>query len=451
MIRVLHVSPTDGDGGAAVGAYNLHKAVQQAGIDSTMLVLRKYGRDPSVVTRRGTQKALLDSLRDPLDRLPLQFYRWEPHNWWSVGWLPFDIKATVDRLRPDIVHFHWAGRGAVPIRTIARLQDYPLVWTLRDMWPLTGGCHYAGECSRYTSGCGSCPQLGSRSDFDISRWQWRRKHRYWRDAAITFVPLSNWMAACARQSPLTFKNEITVIPNGVNVDRFKPLDQAMARAVWGLPMDRKVVLFGALHGVKDPRKGFGYLAKALRLLMAQGWEDRLIAVAFGGEGGDDQLGFPIRYVGRLHDDVSIALLYACADVMVVPSIYENAAKTALEAMSCGTPVAAFANTGQVDIVDHKINGYLAENLSADDLARGIAWCLEHGGPGSALSQQAREKVLRHFDISKIARQHVALYERLLAEHSKVSKKIGEESANDAEALPYAVQDGLARSNDGSIS
>lgn len=450
MIRVLHVSPTDGEGGAAVGAYKLHKAVQEAGIDSMMLVLRKYSRDPSVITRRGSSKALLESLRDPLDRLPLRFYRWEPHNWWSVGWLPFDIKSAVDRVRPDIVHFHWAGRGAVPIRAISRLRHYPLVWTLRDMWPLTGGCHYAGECAKYTSGCGSCPQLGSKTDLDISRWQWWRKHRYWRDAAIAFVPLSNWMASCARQSPLTFNNEITVIPNGVNVERFKPLDQAMARSVWGLPADRKVVLFGALHGVKDPRKGFEYLAEALRLLMGQGWEDRIVAVAFGGEPSDEKLGFPIRYIGRLHDDASLALLYASADVMVVPSVYENAAKTALEAMACGTPVAAFANTGQVDIVDHKLNGYLAENLSALDLARGIAWCLQNGGPGSALSQQAREKVLMRFDISKIAQQHIALYERLLAAHSKVGSGAEEDPANDAEVLPYTMQDGPARFNDGSV-
>src|SRR5690606_2749118 len=330
MTRVLHISPADYDGGANVGAYKLHKAVQATGVESLMLVLRKYTNDPSVLTRSGKPSRPLDNLRDPLDRLPLRFYDWHPGNWFTVGWLPYDIKEAVDYLRPDIVQFHWAGRGAAPIRTIAQLRHYPLVWTLRDMWPITGGCHYSGECFKFTSGCGECPQLGSNSRYDVSRWQWRQKHRHWQGVPIQFVALSNWLADLARRRPLTFGNDVTVIPNGVDLERFKPIDRAAARAAWNLPPDRKIILFGALHGAQDPRKGFTYLAEALRKLGTSPWKDRVMAVVFGGQGSDEDYGFPIRFVGRLHDDVSLAMLYSCADVMVVPSVYENAAKTALE-------------------------------------------------------------------------------------------------------------------------
>lgn len=449
MIRVLHVSPTDGDGGAAVGAYKLHKAVQAAGVDSLMLVLRKYTNDPSVVTRSGSPRALLDIIRDPMDRWPLRLYRWNPHNWWSVGWLPFNIRSVVDRLQPDIVQFHWAGRGAVPIRTIAQLSHYPLIWTLRDMWPLTGGCHYAGECNGYTQGCGNCPQLGSRMRFDLSRWQWRRKHRHWRNTNITYVALSNWIAACARQSPLTFSNEVTVIPNGVDTERFKPMDRAIMRRLWGLPAGRKIVLFGAMH-VHDPRKGFDYLAKALNLLLQRGWRDRIQVVAFGNPIGSGQFGFPVHYVGRLHDDIGLATLYASADVMAVPSVYENAAKTALEAMACGTPVAAFANTGQFDIVDHKVNGYLAENLSAEDLARGIAWCLEDEQTAAGLAREARAKVMRCFDVRTIAEHHVALYQRLLAARRRAAAH-DKASDLDAGGVRPPLDESLLRPQNGRAS
>lgn len=414
MTRVLHVSPADSDGGANVGAYKLHKAVQATGIESLMLVLRKYTDDPSVLTRSGKSSRPLDNLRDPLDRVPLRFYDWNPSNWWTVGWLPYDITEAVDYLRPDVVQFHWAGRGAAPIRTVAKLRHYPLVWTLRDMWPFTGGCHYSGDCLGFLRGCGHCPQLGSSSRFDISRWQWRHKHHHWKGVPIQFIALSNWMAELARKSPLTFGNDVTVIPNGVDLERFKPIDRTAARAAWNLPADRKVILFGALHGAQDPRKGFSYLADALRKLGASAWKDRIMAVVFGGQAAAEDFGFPIRYVGRLHDDVSLSMLYSCADVMVVPSVYENAAKTALESLACGTPVVAFANTGQFDIVDHQINGYLAENLSSDDLAWGLAWCLERSGAGSELSLQAREKALKRFDIRKIAHRHLELYDQLLS-------------------------------------
>src|SRR3546814_15096041 len=109
------------------------------------------------------------------------------------------------------------------------------------MWPLTGGCHYSGGCERYLSGCGSRPQLASNSRFDISWWQWRRMRQAWKDVKISFVALSNWMAEMVRHSPLTGGNEVSVIPNGIDVERFAPTDKAAARAAWRLPQDRKII------------------------------------------------------------------------------------------------------------------------------------------------------------------------------------------------------------------
>lgn len=423
-MRVVHISPADTDGGASKGAYRLHTALRAYGVDSTMLVQRKYTDDPSVVTTRQSYVAMFDGLRDRLDRLPLKLYDWKRHNWWTVGWLPFAIADTVRELKPDIVQFHWTGRGAAPINTMAQLRHYPIVWTLRDMWPLTGGCHYSAGCERYLSGCGNCPQLGSNSRFDISWWQWRRKRHAWKDVKISFVALSNWMAEMVRRSPLTAGNDVTVIPNGIDVDRFAPTDKAVARAAWRLPDDRKIILFGALNSTADPRKGFRYLDEALRKLAAQGWGEKVLVVVFGANSGPASHDLPIKYVGHLRDDISLSLLYACADVMIIPSVEDNLPKTAIEAMACGVPLTAFANTGQLDIVDHKVNGYLAENLSSEDLARGIAWCLEEGGRGPGLSRRAREKALAAFDMRSIVLRHVELYCRLLGHRVPATSTAG---------------------------
>jgi glycosyltransferase involved in cell wall biosynthesis len=437
-MRVVHVSPTDTDGGAAKGAYNLHVALRAAGVDSLMLVQRKYGDDPSVMATSRARGVLYDGLRDRLDRLPLRLHRWRGEGWWTVGWLPFDITPLIDRLKPDVVQFHWAGRGAAPIKILRRLDErnYPIVWTLRDMWPLTGGCHYSNDCEKFLTKCGACPQLSTNVPFDLSRWQWRRKHRAWRDVAVTYVAMSNWMANYARRSPLTFDNEVSVIPNGVDTDRYAPIDRAAARAIWRIPPDKRVILFGALNATTDRRKGYAYLTEALKILAAKGWTDRALAVVFGAGLDSTGIGLPTRYVGRLHDDVSLSLLYACADVMVVPSVQENFGKTAIEAMSCGVPVVAFANTGQTDIVDHKINGYLAENLSAEDLANGIAWCLERNGSGGDLSRQARNKVKACFDMQHIASRHIDLYENLLRQRQQAENVA---HAKDSDAAPESLQ------------
>jgi glycosyltransferase involved in cell wall biosynthesis len=449
MTRILHVSPTDIKGGACLGAYNLHKALQRCGADSRMLVLRKFSDDPSVVTRSGPLMQSFEALRDPIDRLPLQPYRWQRNAWWSVGWLPVDLKSAIDQIKPDIVQFHWVGRGMVPIRELTKLRDYALLWTLRDMWPLTGGCHYSGECTKYLTGCGACPQLGSTSENDISRWQWRAKQKHWRDLPITYVALSNWLAREARRSPLVAGNEVARLPNGIDVNRFQPSDKAAARAAWDLPSDRQIILFGAMHALADPRKGFSYLVDALRRLAAQGWGERATAVVFGADRIEGDFGIPVRFLGEIKNDSALAQLYSAADVMVTPSLYENAAKTVMEALACGTPVTAFANTGQFDLVDHKLNGYLAEDRSASDLAAGIAWCLEQAQAGAILSTQARLKAVSQFNIETIARDHLVLYERLLAAKRErdMAAKLGRSKG---ELLGPLLETPVLRASDGGM-
>lgn len=444
MTRILHISPTDIEGGACLGAYNLHKALQRAGADSRMLVLRKFTDDPTVATRSHGAFATLEALRDPLDRLPLKAYDWNGQNWWTVGWLPFDVRQAVDRLKPDVVHFHWTGRGMVPIRAVARLRRYPLLWTLRDMWPLTGGCHYSNDCTKFATGCGACPQLRSKSDSDISRWQWRAKQRRWRYVPITYIALSNWMAEQARRSPLVGDKDIVRLANGIDVERFRPTDKSAARASWRLPLDRQIILFGANFAIGDPRKGFAYFAEALRRLSAAGWNRRALAVVFGAEQGAENLGMPVRYVGHVRSNGELARLYSAADVMVAPSLYENAAKTVMESLACGTPVAAFANTGQVDLIDHKRSGYLALDRSAEDLAAGIAWCLDRQHEGDALSRGARLKATAEFDIDLIARDHLFLYERVVAARRRRSTETSSGALPVGDLLAVGAIEGGAR-------
>ena len=415
-MRVVHVCPTDSQGGAARGAYSLHTALNGIGITSIMLVLRKYSNDPSVIAPGGYIGRISAGLGDQLDHLPLKLYRRNLDSWWTIGWLPYDVRGMIDRLAPDLVHFHAVGRGAAPIETIPRLRHYPLVWTLRDLWALTGGCHYTAGCERYLSGCGACPQLGSRRERDISRWHWNRKHRAWSGARMTFVGLSRWVAECARRSPLTFGNEVTVIPNGIDTARFAPADRKVARAAWNLSGDRRIILFGALHSTTDPRKGYGHLRDAVQALARQGQYDDATIVVFGNDAEAPPLALETRYLGPVKDDAALALLYAAADVMVVPSTEESFGKTAAEAMACGVPVVGFADTGLADIIDHRVSGYLARHASAGDLAEGIAWTLDRVTQGSAIGGRAREKIISRFDTRAVAQRYARLYEQAIARH-----------------------------------
>ena len=143
----------------------------------------------------------------------------------------------------------------------------------------------------------------------------------------------------------------------------------------------------------------------------------MLLVVFGDlKPGDlPNLGIETRNVGYIDDDQRLSLLYSAADVAAVPSIEEAFGKTLIEAMACGTPVVAFDSGGPRDIITHQHDGYLAEPYSADDLAAGIAWCLDQAKSGPDLGLRARAKVEAKFDIDVVAASYERLYRRILAE------------------------------------
>ena len=126
-----------------------------------------------------------------------------------------------------------------------------------------------------------------------------------------------------------------------------------------------------------------------------------------------KLGLDYKNLGYLNDTISLRLAYSAASVFVAPSIMEAFGKTLTESMACGTPVVAFNATGPQDIINHKINGYLAKPFNSADLANGIEWVLEDEDRWKKLSQNAREKVVQEFDIVKVAKKYEDLYKYIL--------------------------------------
>lgn len=415
-MKVLHLSTFDIRGGAARGAYWLHQALERRGVDSRMLVGRKYSSDPAVSEPSSRLHRLTNALSGRLDTLPLSRYRKTRESYWTLGWLPDRIEEAVAALKPEIVHVHWTGGGFMSVGSLRHLRC-PVVWTLRDMWAFTGGCHYTAGCERYATACGRCPQLRSSDEKDLSRWMWHHKQQAWRGVDLWLVPISSWLSDCLHHSGM-FDDmpPVEVIPNGVDTGAFRPCDQAFSKLAWDLPADRRHILFGAVDATDDVRKGFHHMIEAVRILAERGWSDHAELVVFGGEAPSDlfDLGLPIRSVGRVDDDDALAHLYSACDVMVVPSEQEAFGKTLVEAMACGTPVVAFARGGPTDIVEHRRTGFLAEPSNVEDLANGIAWCLEDRARNAELGRQARHRAKCDFEIDIVAGRYESLYQQILS-------------------------------------
>ncbi len=419
-MKIVTVSATDRIGGAGIAAYRLHQGLRQAGLEAEMLVMKKVSADPSVhrlsfhLGRRGRLFRRLAATRHR--RQLARHRRQSGSGYWSLNGFDYPMARVINGFRADVVHLHWLGDNYLPIEQFAKIRS-PVVWTLHDMWAFTGGCHSADDCQNYQADCGHCPQLLHPAADDISARISRRKQRVWADIPITIVCPSQWLADCARQSRILKDKRIEVIANGIDANQFKPLDKNSARQAFNLPLDKKLILFGALGGASDPRKGFIYLRDALRYL-PEGARDRpsksdMEVVVFGAAQAESlDICLPAHQIGYLSDSASMCLLYSACDVFALPALQENLPNTLMESLACGTPCVAFDNGGVGDLVQHKRNGYLARLKDSADLAQGIQWALAQSLPPRAISQQA----LKRFDLGRITAQHIQLYQSLAESH-----------------------------------
>lgn len=413
-MKILHLSTFDTVGGAARAGYRVHQGLSSIGVRSQMLVQKKVSSDANVVAPKSLFWQLSGRMREELDGLPFKILGIPKPRSFSTQWVPDNVVAQVKKLDPDVINLHWTQAGYMQIESLARLNR-PIVWTLMDMWPFTGGCHYTEGCEHYTKTCGTCPQLGSQKERDISRHIWQRKAKAWKNLNLTVVAPSQWMADCAQNSSLFADRRVEVIPFCLDTQVYKLIDQATARASLNLPQDKKLILFGAISATQDPRKGFHLLQPAIKQLAELESMENTEVVVFGSNAPEKpaDLGFPVHYMGHMSDDVALALVYSAADVMVAPSTQEAFGQTASEAMACGIPVVAFADTGLADIVAHHKNGYLARPADIEDLADGIRWILEDSERYQQLRIVARQKAEKTFPLKSQAESYISLYREIL--------------------------------------
>jgi D-inositol-3-phosphate glycosyltransferase len=214
---------------------------------------------------------------------------------------------------------------------------------------------------------------------------------------------------------------VAVIPCGVNLDRFAPLDQASARATLGLAPDRQYVLF---VGRLEPLKGLELLLDALAELedsapdlLVVGGDARAAGyvATLQGQAARLGLGDRARFLGAVPQE-RLPLYYGAADVCVVPSYYESFGLVALEAMACGTPVVASRVGGLTGTVQDGVSGYLIPWRCPQPFADKIDLLLTNDELRRTMGAAAHERAQR-FRWSVVASDLAALYDRAIAERA----------------------------------
>ena len=420
-LKIVLINKSDSIGGAAIVTRRLMEALRNEGHDARMLVAEKLSDSPYVEKAASSFTVFF---KFALERLRILFsngfnretlFKIDTGETGLALWKHPLVKEA------DAVLLNWVNQGMLSLKGADRLLSLgkPVVWTMHDMWCMTGVCHHAANCKHYEKECGDCPLLGnkkSRGDISSKTWK-RKKNLYDNTGSLTFVAVSNWLAGKAGDSSLLKKKKPVVIHNAFDLpgpDSNYVKEQK----------DEKIrILFGAAR-LDDPIKGIDVL-KEMTAVLKEKYPDiseRIEIDLFGGVKNETALdGFylPVVRLGVLKGESELAQAYISADIVVSASSYETLPGTLVEAQAYGCIPVAFARGGQKDIVDHLHTGYLAEyasdiSIAADNLARGVAWaaeCLENTMKHSEMIKEMARNVARKFSYHEIANKYLSLIEK----------------------------------------
>ena len=415
-MKILIVSKSDTTGGAAIAAMRLKDALQANGQSVKMLVQEKKSIDEKVVsTGESANKKKWNFVLFLIERL--YFYFFEKSKAVRFAFSPAvageDISKNQLVKEADVIHIHWFNQGFLSLNGLNKLIKLkkPIVWTLHDMWAFTGGCHYSGDCENYKNNCGNCKFLKRPGNQDLSSLILKKKLKILQASNIQFVTCSNWLAQKAKESSLLSGFDIKSIPNPIDTGIFYPKEKSVVRQKLGLPINKKLILFGSAN-IMDERKGVIYLLEALKKMDNEqpDLKNEIEIIMFGksDEAFLSKIPYKVNNLGLLQGESNIAEVYSAANVFVLPSLEDNLPNTIMESLACGTPVVAFNTGGIPEMIDHKLNGYLAEFKSVDDLLKGLEFVLQHEN-ANFLSEKSLEKVKLCYNQNLVQSHYLACY------------------------------------------
>ena len=385
--------------------YRLHLGLRKAGIDSKILCANKTTESSHVTVLQRRRRLELW-----IKKLTSRFGLNDIHCVSSFG-----IKRHKFFSDANILHIHGIHSGFFSYLALPTLtESKPAVFTLHDMWPLTGHCAINYDCERWKIGCGHCPYTDAYPPVlrDATRVEWKLKNWVYGCSNLTIVSPSSCYAERAKLSMLN-RFSIYHIPHGIDIEAYQPLDPVHCRSVLGIAQDKKVLMFAA-SVLNQFNKGGDLLLEALQgLPESLKAETVLLLLGHGGETIAEVVGMQAINLGYITNDRLKAIAYSAADLFISPTRAEAFGLVCLESIACGTPVVSFKVGGVPDIVRPGITGYLAEPENAKDFCNGTVQLVEDEHLRNDMSQKCREIALKEYRIELQVQQHIKLYRQLL--------------------------------------
>jgi len=407
---ILQVAPSDQAGGAERIALDLHTEYLRRGYDAWLAVGQKETETTNVLAIEPEHPRALSRMMAHMRGLYSRVSCREQYAYPATGRL-LDLPPR----RPSILHCHNVPGGYFDLRQIPRLShQVPMILTLHDERMFSGMCHHPLDCTQWKTGCGYCgiPRyLRWLRRRGIGR-NWRKRREIYAASRLYIAAPSRWLTDKATRSILAEGIvESRVIPHGVDLDVFKPGSKVEARGRLGLSEAANVLLFVGQRFGSNIYKDFATLRRAVRII---GREMPVLLLAVGDEGRVEHHGkAEIRYVSYVEDKRAMADYYRAADVYVHAARVETFPTTVLEALACGTPVAAASVGGVPEQITDGHNGLLVPPQEPQAMAKQTLQLLRNRELRETMSHSAVVFAREHYDIRTEAQRYLDWYEELL--------------------------------------
>lgn len=425
-LNILQIGTMDNKGGAALVSYRLKQKLEKLGHTTSMFVKQKYSDDENIflIEKQNKLFKILSKLSRKITTKDIPNYIKNKTQSLLTNDIAFfnnkNLLNSKEFKNADIIHCHNLHGNYFNLKLLQKISKIkPVVWTLHDMWALTGHCSWAftadwkEECNKWQPGCKNCPNLKTypRLLWDNTKYLFNKKKGIYQNSKLNIVVPSLWLKQKIEKSIL--KNQtIDLIYNGTDNITFKKFNKIEVREKLNIPQDKKIIIFLASDGKNNIQKGWQY---AKKIISHYKNNEDILFLCIGGRKDDEQLNSGnIKYIKYIKDESLLAEYYSISDIFLFTSLAENFPLTILEAMSCGTPIVSFNIGGVKEAATHKQNGYIAEYQNTRDLINGIEYIFSLSNDElNKMSKDSMQKIKEKFTLDIMANNYLKLYEKII--------------------------------------
>lgn len=403
-MRIAHFFSGNPETGAASGAMNLCKGLikENMNIEIYNDMFDFKIKDKEIVYRRNYKKMISSFMNNINDRKI--FFTSKKKVKFSNGFTG-DMPIPISEINKfDLIHLHWINNGFFNLEKINKI-NIPIVWTIRDMWPFTGGCHYTLGCNKFHFNCKSCPSIKNllfNNDFILDLF--KKKISVLKNKNIHLVGISKWIETEIKKS-LIFKNsKVYQIYNCIDDDLFFPEKINVAREKLNLPQKKFIILIGS-QKLNDKLKDN---KKILELVDNKKFKD-FYFITFGSKFNSFK---NLKNFGFVNDKNILRKIYSAANIFMSFSKQEAFGKTIVESIMCNTPVISSDNISSKELIIHKENGYIVEDKNYSDA---IQWIYNN------LNKNIKDVNIfksKKFSLKEISSQYIHLYSKILKKNNE---------------------------------